>query len=411
MQIERIQVYCVKPNTPRYAWSPSMPDLHMTNTFVRIVTTCGQEGAGAVYSFSEYGADYGVAEAMRPLLPGLIGQNALNREAVWQWLLQRQLTANLVSIAPIDIALWDLAAKAAGMPLYQFLGGFRSRIPAYASTHILSGPDAYIDLLHDLRQQGFKAIKFHYVNDPTLDIDLALKLSKEHSTDDVALMFDADQRYTRQGAMRVANVLEDLGYTWLEAPLPDYDIEGYRALRDKTNIDILPGGNTITHLQNIEHSFKQGCWDSLRLDAITAGGITPARKAMAFAEAKHMNLELQSWGCALSQAPNLHLMLAFGNCSYFEQPIPYDGFEHGTHDVIRVDRDGYVSAPDRPGLGIRVDWDLIEDSAFHKIDIHTATSPEVIPGTNIFRPNGGFNVAQHPMAAPDRPETAIEDVA
>ena len=370
MEIDRIEVFCVMPDSPRYAWSPTLPGLRMTNTFVRITSKSGHQGYGAIYSFSEYGPDLSIAESMRSYLPGLIGQNALFRESIWHWLTERQLSAGSVTIAPVDMALWDLAAKAASMPLYQFLGGFRSKVPAYASTQILSGPEEYVDLVHELRGQGFKAVKFHYVNQVEKDIELVEMLAAHHSTRDVTLMFDADQCYDRAGANKMARVLEGLGYHWLEAPLPDYDLDGYRDLRSRTSMPILPGGNSITNLQGLSHAIRAGCWDSIRLDAATAGGITPTRKAMAFAEARAMNLELQSWGCALSQAANLHLMLAYGNCAYFELPVPYDGFEHGTLDVIRVDADGYVSATDLPGLGIRVDWEMIEQTACHRIDIH-----------------------------------------
>ena len=59
-----------------------------------------------------------------------------------------------------------------------------------------------------------------------------------------------------------------------------------------------------------------------------------------------MNVEVQCWGYTLTQAANLHVMLAFKNCTYFEQPVPYPAFEYGSHNVIRTDKDGYVHAPD-----------------------------------------------------------------
>jgi L-alanine-DL-glutamate epimerase-like enolase superfamily enzyme len=105
-----------------------------------------------------------------------------------------------------------------------------------------------------------------------------------------------------------------------------------------------------------------GCWSAVRVDATIAGGITAARKIMAQAAAHGLDAELQCWGYTLTQAANLHLMLAHRNATYFEQPVPYPAFEHGVRDVIRPDARGLVSAPANPGLGIRVDWDAVEAS-------------------------------------------------
>jgi L-alanine-DL-glutamate epimerase-like enolase superfamily enzyme len=84
---------------------------------------------------------------------------------------------------------------------------------------------------------------------------------------------------------------------------------------------------------------------------------------MALAEARAMTVELQCWGYTLTQAANLHLMLARPNCTYFEQPVPYLPFEHGCTNPIRTDTDGYVHAPVGPGLGVDLDWQVIEADA------------------------------------------------
>jgi L-alanine-DL-glutamate epimerase-like enolase superfamily enzyme len=114
----------------------------------------------------------------------------------------------------------------------------------------------------------------------------------------------------------------------------------------------------------IEHLIRQDCWTNLRVDTTVAGGVTPMQKIMAIAESNGKNVEIQSWGYTLTQAANLHLMLAHRNCQYFEQPVPYGPFEYGSLDVIRTDKDGYVHAPEGLGLGIRTDWTATEKAAF-----------------------------------------------
>ena len=367
--IERIRVYVTKTGAPKYSWSPTMPDLWTTNTIVRITTRDGLEGIGSVFSSTEHGVDRGVAEGMRPLLKGLLSRYGLRREELWRWMQLRRLSVSNTAIAGLDIALWDLTAKRANMPLYMFLGGSRDKIKAYASTQVLDGPSAYIDHIAQLREQGFQAFKFHYRCEPEADIELMQDVHKVYGDSKLDFMFDADAYYTQKGALRVARQMHEMGYTWLEAPFPDHNLDGYRELRNKVDIPILPGGNTILDLPEIAHAIRLQCWDAIRIDSTIAGGITPARKVMALAEAHGMNVEFQSWGCALSMAANLHLMLAYSNCDFFEMPVPYSEFQHPGLGMIEVDDQGFVNAPEHPGLGMEIDWDFVESISEHTIDV------------------------------------------
>lgn len=370
-KIERIQVYVVKTGIPKFSWSPTMPALLTTNTIARITTSDGYEGAGGVFSCTEHDFDRAVAEGMRPLLKGLLGRAALRREDIWKWMQLRRLSIPNTSIAGLDIAMWDLAAKRADMPLYMFLGGARDRVKAYASTQVFEGPEPYVDLIDELREQGFAAFKFHYKCEPNADAEMMRAVHRAHGDKGLDFMFDADAYYSHKGALRVARAMHEMGYVWLEAPFPDHDLDGYRELRRRTELPILPGGNTIVDLPNIAHAMRHDCWDGVRIDATTAGGITPARKVMALAEANNFNVEFQSWGCALSMAANLHLMLAYDNCDYFEMPVPYADFQVDALGQIEVDAEGYVNASAQPGLGLEIDWDAIEDMTIFKIDVYS----------------------------------------
>ena len=368
--IKRIRVYVTKTGIPKHTWSPTMPKMWTTNTIVRITTHEGLEGIGSVFSSTEHGVDRGVAEGMRPLLRGLVSRFGLRREELWSWMQLRRLSVSNTSIAGLDIALWDLTAKRANMPLYMLLGGARDRIKAYASTQVLDTPSAYVDHIAELREQGFKAFKFHYKCEPEADIELMQEVHKVYGGSKLNFMFDADAYYTQKGALRVARQMQEMGYNWLEAPFPDHNLDGYRELREKVDIPILPGGNTILDLPAIAHAIRFLCWDAIRIDSTIAGGITPARKIMALAEAYGMNVEFQSWGCALSMAANLHLMLAFSNCDFFEMPVPYSEFQHEGLGLIEVDDQGFVNATELPGLGMEIDWDFVESISEHSIDVY-----------------------------------------
>jgi L-alanine-DL-glutamate epimerase-like enolase superfamily enzyme len=321
LTIDRVRVYAVGPETPRYAWAEGMPEQFMTNNIVRLTTRGGLEGVGAAASFSERGFDRAVAETMRHLVPHLIGATPLEREALWQRMHDLNLPQAPQAHSAIDVALWDLAAKHAGLPLYQMLGGARSRILSYASTPLLPDVASYLDFVKELSDAGFTAIKFH--SWCRLDRDLALaRAAHERFGSKLAMMLDVEQRYDRDDALTMARHLDAFGFRWFEAPFVDTDLAGYRALRKRVNIPIIPAGNWVLDPHLIAVGIGMGAWSSVRVDATIAGGITPALKIMALAEANGMTCELQCWGYTLTQATNLHLMLARGNCTYFEQPVP-----------------------------------------------------------------------------------------
>ncbi len=196
------------------------------------------------------------------------------------------------------------------------------------------------------------------------------EVHKVYGDSKLNFMFDAEGNNTQKGSLRVARKMQDDVYTWLEAPFPDNNLDGYRELREKVDIPILPVGNTILDLPAITHAIRFQCRDAIRIDTTIAGGITPSRKVMALAEAHGMNVEFQSWGCALSMAANLHLMLAFSNCDFFEMPVPYSEFQHEGLGMIKVDDQGYVNAPEGPGLGMNMDWDFIESISEYTIDTY-----------------------------------------
>src|SRR5690242_4866117 len=122
LRINRVRVYAVGPQAPRYAWAEGMNEQFMTNNIVRLTTTDGLEGFAGAASYSEGGFDLSVAETLRHLAPLLIGVSAHDREAFWLKLKNYNIPQAPQAHSVIDIALWDLAAKSVGLPLYRMLG-------------------------------------------------------------------------------------------------------------------------------------------------------------------------------------------------------------------------------------------------------------------------------------------------
>ena len=361
-RIVKIQVYAVVQEKPEFSWSPVMPEVLNTDTIVRLTDENGQEGFSSVCTFTEFGPDKSVLESLRPIALNLLRAEGITPEDFWQNMQMRRPGVSQHAIAAMDIALWDLAAKQKRQPLYQLLGGTRHCMPAYASVPILDGPDDYIALIDQLRQTGFSIFKFHYKSMAEPDIALIKAVSDAHGAA-CQFMFDAENLYDLQSAREVATVMAEHGHIWLEAPFDDHDWTSYKSLRDQADLPIIPAGNSVVDKAHLKQALQTECWDAARVDAATAGGISPSLELFALAEAHHLNLELQSWGSSISTAANLHLALAHDNSTYFEIPVPRSDFNVPGTSIFEMTTDGDVIAPHDPGIGINVNWDIVQDAA------------------------------------------------
>lgn len=365
MKIERIEVLVVGPEERRDTWSHDLPAQYQSNTLIRVFTDNGLEGQAAVWNAASYDYDRYTAESLRHLLPILIGRDPLARDALLHDLRPRVFPQPPGALALIDIALWDIAAKWAGEPLYRLLGGARDRIPAYASTPMLDDIESYLDLVGALIAQGFHAVKFHTWCVAEDDLKLARAARRRHP--ELTLMLDAENNYTLADARRVAAELQDLGFAWLEAPLPDHDLDGYRRLAAEVEMPVLPSGNWIQDLSLFAEAIRTHTWRVARTDVTILGGLTPGARAMEIAAEAGLACELMSWGYSLASAANLHLMLGHANCTWYEQPLPHETFEYGMTDVIRTGPDGHVNAPEGSGLGLAVDWERMAAATVYRM--------------------------------------------
>ena len=176
---------------------------------------------------------------------------------------------------------------------------------------------------------------------------------------DVDLIYDAVFAHTRQEALALGRELERLGYFWYEAPLPPDDIEGYIDLRRRLDVPLTV---ELIYATQYREFVSRGAVTYLRTLSGIRGGITEMRKAAALCEAFGMSWEPHAYGGTLYQAANLNVQLATRNTLLFELPIEAGAeghFDTGTTDVLRIDRDGFVSGPRRPGLGLPIDWDQV----------------------------------------------------
>jgi L-alanine-DL-glutamate epimerase-like enolase superfamily enzyme len=259
----------------------------------------------------------------------------------------------------MDVALWDIGGKAAGVPIAKLLGAYRTRVPAYASSAVLASPAAYAEEAARFKAEGWTAYKIHPPTDPLVDIEVC-RAVRAAVGDGFTVMLDSTWAYQYPEALRVGRAIQDLGFYWYEDPLADDDILSYVKLKQQLSIPILateysPGGFTA-----YAPWLTMQATDFLRGDVAVKGGITPLVKAAHLAEAFHMNFEIHHGGNSLNNVANLHVIMAIRNCEFFEVLLPAAAQKYGLLHDIEVDGHGLVHAVDGPGLGAAIDLGLVE---------------------------------------------------
>lgn len=325
---------------------------------LRVVTDDGIEG-NAFLGSAVRSAEFDAASLVHYLKPIVMGQDPLERERLWQGLCSRSRSTTLRAIGAMDVALWDIAGKAAGMPIHRLLGASRDRVPAYASSAVLASEEEYAEEALRFQDEGWTAYKIHPPTDPQVDIKVCQAVRKAVGGD-FRVMLDSTWAYQYPEALLVGRAIEELGFYWYEDPLADDDLYNYVKLKQQLYIPILateftPGGFTALVPWITAHAT-----DFLRGDVAVKGGITPLLKAAHLAEAFHMNLEIHHGGNSLNNVANLHVTMAIRNCEYFEVLLPEGAQKYGLARDIEVDRNGLVHAINDPGLGAAINIDLIE---------------------------------------------------
>lgn len=293
------------------------------------------------------------------LAPQIIGRDPLDREALHQALLQKKRHTTLRTIGAVDVALWDLAGKVAGLPIHRLIGTFRQSAEAYASSAVLDSPQAYAAEAVSFRDEGWAAYKIHPPRQPDDDIEVCAAV-RSAVGDQFKLMLDSTWSYGYEDAVRVGRAIEDLGFHWYEDPLADDDLNGYIKLRRKLDIPILATEYGPETLQDYQPWITAGATDMLRGDVPAKGGITQMLKTAHLAEAFRMNYEIHHGGNSLNNVAGLHVLLSIPNTTLFEVLLPDGAQKYGLVNDIEIEN-GMVRAPEAAGLGYLIDHDLIDD--------------------------------------------------
>lgn len=312
-------------------------------------------------------------EAVLPRIwPFLKGQNALEREFIYDEIKRAQRQAARIGVAAIDVALWDLAGRLFSQPIFRLLGGWKKSVPCYASTYHgddnggLDSPEAYAQFAVQCKEMGYPAFKIHgWGNGPVRrEVENVLAVRRAVG-DDMDLMLDPACELTTFGdAVTVGRGCDEARYYWYEDPFRDGGISqfAHRKLRQLIRTPLLQTEHVRTLEPHIDFVIADAT-DFVRGD-IGYDGITGVMKLAHAAEALGIDIEFHGPGPDRRQC-----MAAIRNTNYYELGLvhpkaPASGV-HGlfvdySDDLDAVDEYGHVPVPDGPGLGVDIDWDWLK---------------------------------------------------
>jgi len=347
----------LKFSPPFHASWDTKPRVHFDATIVRVSTDTGLVGFGS--------GDLMVGFAGHEHL--FLGQDPMLLERHHRVL--SHIDFHYGRCWPLDLALWDLAGKITGQPVWKLLGGLSRRVRAYASTGTLRDPGAMAECAERMLERGFPALKLRFHRGDWREDIRALEAVRARLGNRLEIMVDCNQGWrmawdteapwTFKDALVVARELERVGVYWMEEPLHRADRAGMRALREATDIRIA-GGEMTRELQEFRDLIADRCLDVLQPDAALVGGITGLRRVAVMAAEHNLSFTPHTWTNGMGVVANAHLTAGLTDAAFLEYPFDPPEWDLDRRDFmmaepLQVDSQGWIDLGEAPGLGYAVD--------------------------------------------------------
>ncbi|MFO1336799.1 MAG: mandelate racemase/muconate lactonizing enzyme family protein [Burkholderiaceae bacterium] len=323
------------------------PMTEIAMLFAEVQTRDGHQGLG--FSYAKRAGGPGQFVHAKEVAPALIGEDPSDIARLWNKLCWAGASVGRSGLATqalgaFDVALYDLKARRAGLPLAKLLGSYRDSVACYnTSGGFLHTPlEQLLVNAAASRERGIGGIKLK-VGQPDRALDIRrVEAVRKHLGDDVPLMVDANQQWDRPTAQRMCRVFEDFNLVWIEEPLDAYDHEGHAALAAQFDTPIATG-EMLTSAAEHGELIRHRAADYLMPDAPRVGGITPFLKIAA--QAEHAGLML---GPHFAMELHVHLAAAYPTEPWVEH---FDWLEPLFNERLQISQ-GRMQVPTRPGLGL-----------------------------------------------------------
>ncbi len=328
---------------------------------VKVETDEGLTGWGEAHHGRCPGA---IAKLLDTTMAELVtGMDAFDVSAVWARVARMQLASHgmgaaaALALSGLDIALWDIRAKAAGWPLYRLLGGSRRRLRCYAGGIALGWqpPETLAEEALSYVARGYLALKLRVGDTPARDLPRVAAVRAAVGPE-VAILVDANTGYSYDDVRRVMPAYEELQVGWLEEPFPPQDYRAYREAAALGRVPLAAGENHYTRY-DFARLVEDGAVRFVQPDLSKAGGVTEVMRIAGLTSAWRLPLNPHTSLTAINMAASLHLLAAVDEAGYFESDLTaYNPFRDAMGgEGFEPDADGMVLPPDRPGHGIEID--------------------------------------------------------
>jgi D-galactarolactone cycloisomerase len=328
--------------------------------------------------FSGWGETWAAPAAAAALVraqlsAGVLGRDPRHLGRIWHDMRQAAGPANglgMMAVAAVDMALHDLVARERGMPLSTLLGGARrDRVPAYASGPFFKpGGHPYRDLEREVDgylRSGFRAIKLRSGFRPADDAAAATAVRRMLGPE-APLMIDFNQAVTPRSAIATAGLMAEAAPLWIEEPATPQDLEGYRLVSSQIH-PAVAGGETYGTAAEFQPFLAAGAMDVLQPDIAICGGLTGVGQVATLADLHDRPVVPHVWGGIVNFMAALHLVATLPERrAGAAEPFPYLEFDAGPNPLLdlfgrpALNRDGTVSVPDAPGLGLDPSREALE---------------------------------------------------
>jgi D-galactarolactone cycloisomerase len=273
-----------------------------------------------------------------------------------------------------EAAVWDLVGRTLETPCWQLLGGRSERLVAYASNAELLSAEERVARAVALRDSGIRAVKLRFHHADWREDVIAVEAVRDAVGPGLEIMVDANQGWRMPGdleprwdiatAAQCARALEPLGVYWLEEPLRTDDLDGYRALRSRTDLR-LAAGEMVRSAHEARNLIVRAGIDVIQTDVVLAGGFSGCRRVAALAHLHGRTWSPHTWSNGYGLVVNLHLALAVSACPFVEVPYDPPGLTAERRDwllpqPVEIAADGTIAPPAGPGLGVTPDFDALE---------------------------------------------------
>jgi L-alanine-DL-glutamate epimerase-like enolase superfamily enzyme len=276
------------------------------------------------------------------------------------------------AVSAFDIACWDLIGKQFGAPIHQLIGGgFRTKIRHYSNGWYDScvTPEQFAEKARRFAKMGYTALKFdvfgnYYDYIDTKGLDLAyrrVKAVRDATDSKVDLLIEHHGRFNPNSAIMVANKLKEFDPLFMEEPIHPDNLEGYKKYRTATDVRVALGERLLTKEQ-VVYVLQNNLTDFLQADITNIGGVTIAKKVCAIAEAYGVEMAFHNAFGPIQNAVTIQLDAAIPN--FLIQESFYDVFPSWKRDLVKDQSritDGYSIVPTRPGLGVEINEEILEE--------------------------------------------------